>query len=73
MGFGNLVIISHENKFLSAYGHNQSLLVKVGDSVKMGEEIATMGQTGTNRIKLHFEIRKEGSPVNPLGLLPKKR
>jgi Membrane proteins related to metalloendopeptidases len=70
VGFGNLVIISHDNQFLSAYGHNQALLVKVGDVVNGGEIIARMGSTGTDRVKLHFEVRKEGTPVNPADLLP---
>lgn len=72
VGFGNLVIISHEGKLLSAYGHNQSLAVRVGDVVQGGQVIAKMGSTGTDRVKLHFEIRKEGTPINPAGLLPKR-
>jgi lipoprotein NlpD len=73
VGFGNLVIISHEEKLLSAYGHNQSLSVKVGDVVRAGQVIAQMGSTGTDRVKLHFEIRKQGKPINPVSLLPKRR
>ena len=73
VGFGNLVIISHEEKLLSAYGHNQSLSVKVGDIVRAGQVIAQMGSTGTDRVKLHFEIRKQGKPINPVSLLPKRR
>ena len=73
VGFGNLVIISHQGKLLSAYGHNQSLAVKVGDVVQAGQVIAKMGSTGTDRVKLHFEIRKQGKPVNPVALLPKRR
>jgi len=73
VGFGNLVIISHEDKLLSAYGHNQSLNVKVGDVVRAGQVIAQMGSTGTDRVKLHFEIRKQGKPINPVSLLPKRR
>jgi lipoprotein NlpD len=73
VGFGNLIIISHEGKFLSAYGHNQSLDVKVGDTVNAGQVIAKMGSTGTDRVKLHFEIRKAGKPINPVSLLPKRR
>ena len=72
VGFGNLIIISHDKKLLSAYGHNQSLRVKVGDVVKVGEIVAEMGSTGTDRVKLHFEIRKHGSPINPISLLPKR-
>ncbi len=70
VGFGNLVILSHEGKYLSAYGHNDRLLVKVGDVVRRGQTIANMGSTGTDRVKLHFEIRKDGSPINPTGVLP---
>ena len=73
VGFGNLVIISHEGKLLSAYGHNQSLSVKVGDVVTVGQVIAKMGSTGTDRVKLHFEIRKQGKPINPVSLLPKRK
>jgi lipoprotein NlpD len=73
VGFGNLVIISHEGKLLSAYAHNQSLSVKVGDVVNVGQVIAKMGSTGTDRVKLHFEIRKQGKPINPVSLLPKRK
>ena len=73
VGFGNLVIISHQGKLLSAYGHNESLAVKVGDVVQAGQVIAKMGSTGTDQVKLHFEIRKQGKPVNPVSLLPKRR
>jgi len=73
VGFGNLVIISHEGKLLSAYGHNQSLSVTVGDVVTVGQVIAKMGSTGTDRVKLHFEIRKQGKPINPVSLLPKRK
>ena len=69
VGFGNLVIISHNGKFLSAYGHNQSLSVKVGDVVKRGQVIAAMGSTGTDRVKLHFEIRRQGKPIDPVIVL----
>tara|TARA_B100001093_G_C26791431_1_gene999142 strand:+ start:394 stop:1236 length:843 start_codon:yes stop_codon:yes gene_type:complete len=73
VGFGNLVIISHKGKFLSAYGHNQSLGVKVGDVVQRGQVIAEMGSTGTDRVKLHFEIRKQGKSIDPVSLMPKLR
>jgi lipoprotein NlpD len=73
VGFGNLVIISHKGKFLSAYGHNQSLGVKVGDVVQRGQVIAAMGSTGTDRVKLHFEIRKQGRPIDPVSLMPKRK
>ena len=72
VGFGNLVIVSHEGQLLSAYGHNQSLAVKVGDVVQGGQVIAKMGSTGTDRTKLHFEIRRQGTPIDPAGLLPKR-
>jgi lipoprotein NlpD len=64
--YGNLLIIKHNDIYLSAYAHNQRLLVKEGQTVKAGQEIATMGSSGTNRIMLHFELRKRGKPVNPL-------
>ena len=73
VGFGNLVIISHKGKFLSAYGHNQSLGVKVGDVVQRGQVIAAMGSTGTDRVKLHFEIRRQGKPIDPVSLMPKRK
>lgn len=69
-GYGNLVIIKHNDKFLSAYAHNDQLLVKEGQSVKSGQKIATMGSSGTNSVRLHFEIRYEGKSVNPKRYLP---
>ncbi|MEC8428765.1 MAG: peptidoglycan DD-metalloendopeptidase family protein, partial [Pseudomonadota bacterium] len=71
-GYGKLMIIKHSETFLSAYAHNRKLLVKEGQSVKAGQKIAEMGSSGTDRNKLHFEIRKEGKPVNPMGYLPKR-
>ena len=73
VGFGNLVIISHKGKFLSAYGHNQSLGVKVGDVVERGQVIAAMGSTGTDKVKLHFEIRRQGKPIDPVSLMPERK
>jgi len=70
INYGNLVIIKHSHSFLSAYAYNQSLLVKEGDSVKRGQSIAKMGQVNS-RPQLHFEIRRNGKPVNPLHYLPK--
>ena len=70
-GYGNLVIIKHNASFLSAYAHNRKLLVKEGQSVKSGQKIAELGDTGTSRAKLHFEIRKNGKPVDPLRYLPR--
>jgi lipoprotein NlpD len=72
IGLGNLVIIKHNKTFLSAYAHNDKLLVKEGEQVKQGQHIADMGDTGTERVLLHFEIRKNGRPVNPLRYLAKK-
>jgi len=71
-GYGNLLIIKHSEIFLSAYAHNNTLLVKEGDFIKGGQHIADMGSSGTDRVKLHFEIRSEGSPVDPLRYLPKR-
>ncbi|MBU3620868.1 peptidoglycan DD-metalloendopeptidase family protein [Polynucleobacter sp. CS-Odin-A6] len=64
-GYGNLVIIKHDNTYLTAYAHNRTLLVKEGDAVKKGQKIAEMGDTDANSIKLHFELRVNGKPVNP--------
>ncbi len=72
-GYGNLVIIKHSDTFLSAYGHNRRLLVKEGTAVKQGQKIAEMGESGKDGVILHFEIRRDGKPVNPLAYLPKQR
>jgi lipoprotein NlpD len=69
-GYGKLIIIKHNNTYLSAYAHNNKLLVKEGQTVARGQQIAEMGNTDTNLIKLHFEIRKNGKPVDPLKHLP---
>lgn len=69
-GYGNLVIIKHDDTYLSAYGHNSRVLVQEGDRVVRGQKIAEMGQTDNGSTKLHFEIRKQGQPVNPLEFLP---
>lgn len=69
-GYGNLIIIKHNNIFLSAYAHNSRLLVKEGDAVAGGQKIAEMGNTDTDMTQLHFEIRKHGKPVDPLEYLP---
>ncbi len=71
-GYGNLLIIKHNEIFLSAYAHNNDLFVKEGDFVKAGQKIADTGSSGTDRVKLHFEIRSEGKPVDPLKYLPKR-
>ncbi len=69
-GLGNLILLGHSNGFITAYAHNQSLLVKTGESVKKGAKIATLGQSDTSSPRLHFEIRRRGTPVNPLSYLP---
>lgn len=72
IGYGNLVIIKHDAHYLSAYGHNRTLLVKEGSTVKQGEKIAEMGDSGKEGVVLHFEIRLDGKPVDPLRYLPKQ-
>ncbi|TAM96913.1 MAG: peptidase M23, partial [Rhodanobacteraceae bacterium] len=72
IGYGELVIIKHNDTFLSAYGHNSKRLVKEGDRVGAGQEIALMGASGAPSVELHFEIRKDGKPVDPLSYLPAK-
>ncbi|HVX03735.1 MAG TPA: peptidoglycan DD-metalloendopeptidase family protein [Rhodanobacteraceae bacterium] len=72
IGYGELIIIKHNDTFLSAYGHNSKRLVKEGDHVSAGQEIALMGASGAPRVELHFEIRKDGKPVDPLGYLPQR-
>ena len=69
-GYGNLIILKHNNIFLTAYAHNQSLLVKEDQNVKRGQKIAEMGSTDTDQVKLHFEIRRQGKPVDPAKFLP---
>jgi lipoprotein NlpD len=69
-GYGNLVIVKHNNSYLTAYAHNQALLVKEDQTVRRGQKIAEMGSTDADRVKLHFEIRKEGKPVDPARYLP---
>ena len=70
VGYGELVIIKHNESFLSAYGHNRKRLVKEGQRVSAGQQIAEMGSTGATRNELEFQIRKDGNPVDPLGYLP---
>jgi len=70
-GYGNLVIIKHNQTYLSAYAHHRRLLVQEGNYVKQGQKIGEMGKTGSNRVKLHFEIRRVGNPTDPLRYLPK--
>ena len=69
-GYGKLVIIKHNNKFLSAYAHNREILVKEGQQVQKGQKIAEMGNTDADQVKLHFEIRRLGKPMDPLKYLP---
>ena len=69
-GYGNLIILKHNNTYLTAYAHNQSLLVKEDQSVRKGQKIAEMGSSDADRVKLHFEIRRQGKPVDPLKYLP---
>lgn len=71
-GLGNLVLIGHSNSFITAYAHNEKLLVKTGQEVTKGDRIALMGQTDTTSPRLHFEIRRSGTPVNPLAYLPER-
>jgi lipoprotein NlpD len=69
-GYGNLIILKHNNTYITAYAHNQTLLVKEDQSVRKGQKIAEMGATDTDRVKLHFEIRRQGRPVDPAKYLP---
>ncbi|TWO72655.1 peptidoglycan DD-metalloendopeptidase family protein [Caenimonas sedimenti] len=69
-GYGNLIILKHNNTYLTAYAHNQSLLVKEDQAVRKGQKIAEMGSSDTDRVKLHFEIRRQGKPVDPTRYLP---
>jgi lipoprotein NlpD len=72
VGYGKLLIIKHDERYLSAYGHNSKLLVTEGQMVKVGQAIAKAGDTGTSEAKLHFEVRLDGKPINPIKLLPKR-
>ncbi|WP_439682891.1 LysM domain-containing protein [Cupriavidus oxalaticus] len=69
-GYGNLVIIKHNETFLTAYGHNEKVLVAEQSAVRKGQKIAEMGNSDTDRVKLHFEVRKNGKPVDPMRYLP---
>jgi lipoprotein NlpD len=69
-GYGNLVIVKHNNTYLTAYAHNQALLVKDDQVVRRGQKIAEMGSSEADRVQLHFEIRRQGKPVDPARLLP---
>jgi lipoprotein NlpD len=69
-GYGNLIILKHNNTYLTAYAHNQTLLVKEDQTVRKGQKIAEMGSSDTDRVKLHFEVRRQGKPVDPSKYLP---
>ena len=71
-GYGKLVIVKHNNTYLSAYAHNQNVLVKEGQGVSKGQKIAEMGNTDADQVKLHFEVRRLGKPVDPLKYLPQR-
>lgn len=71
-GYGNLVIVKHSNSLLSAYAHNRAIVVKEGDSVSKGQVIAEMGDSDADSVKLHFEIRQQGKPVDPSKFLPSR-
>lgn len=71
VGYGELIIIKHSDEWLSAYAHNRRRLVAEGAAVKAGDQIAELGRSGTSRDMLHFEIRRNGKPVDPLSILPK--
>ena len=71
-GYGNLIIVKHDDEFISAYAHNRQILVKQGQAVKRGQRIAELGKTDTDKPKLHFEIRRGGKPVDPQLYLPRR-
>jgi len=71
IGYGRLVILKHNKNYLSAYGYNRKLLVREGDAVKRGQRLAEMGRDIQGKPRLHFEIRRNGTPVNPMKLLPR--
>lgn len=71
-GYGNLIILKHNNTYLTAYAHNQALLVREDQAVKQGQKIAEMGSSDTDRVKLHFEVRRLGKPIDPLTQLPRR-
>ena len=73
VGYGRLIVLKHNKHFFSAYAHNSRILVEEGEIVKGGQRIALMGSSGSDRVKLHFEIRRNGRPVDPLSFLPRQR
>lgn len=70
VGYGKLIIVRHNDEYITAYAHNDRLIASEGQKVKLGQQIAELGSTGTDREKLHFEIRYKGKPIDPLGILP---
>jgi lipoprotein NlpD len=71
-GYGLLLIIKHDEIFLSAYAHNRAVTVNEGDQIYSGQVIAEMGQSGASSVRLHFEIRRNGQPIDPLTILPSR-
>ena len=71
-GYGNLIILKHNNTFLTVYAHNSKLLVRENQTVRKGQTIAEMGRSDSDRVKLHFELRRNGTSVNPLTYLPSR-
>jgi len=71
-GYGNLIIVKHNDTYLTAYAHNQKLLVKEEQNVRRGQKIAEIGKSDSDRVKLHFEIRRKGIPIDPMQFLPKR-
>ena len=69
-GYGHLIIVKHNNTYLTAYAHNQTLLVREDQTVRQGQKIAEMGSSDADKVKLHFEVRRQGKPVDPLTFLP---
>ena len=69
-GYGNVIVIKHNADYITAYAHNDVLLVKEGDAVQRGQKIAEMGSSEANRVELHFELRKQGTPIDPTKVLP---
>jgi lipoprotein NlpD len=69
-GMGKFIVIKHSEELISVYGHNDEVLVKYGQNVAKGQKIAEMGSTDADQVKLHFEIRRHGTPVDPMKLLP---
>lgn len=72
-GYGSLIIVQHNKDFLTAYSHNRKLLVKIGDIVRQGQQIAEMGDENNSRVSVGFELRRDGKPVDPLPYLPQGR